>query len=64
MNLTFLLHLSYFNNCRLIGKSLWYDIFLYNTIQFGTDQLRDAPTRHSIVFLYVITGGVTALATC
>ena len=28
--------------------------FLCNIIQFGTDQLRDAPTRHSVLFLYAI----------
>ena len=28
--------------------------FLCNIIQFGTDQLRDAPTRYSVLFLYVI----------
>ena len=28
--------------------------FLCNIVQFGTDQLRDAPTRYSISFLYVI----------
>ena len=27
--------------------------FLANSIQFGTDQLRDAPTRYSVLFLYV-----------
>ena len=26
--------------------------FLANSIQFGTDQLRDAPTRYSVLFLY------------
>ena len=28
--------------------------FLCNIIQFGTDQLRDAPTRYSVLFLYVL----------
>ena len=28
--------------------------FMCNIIQFGTDQLRDAPTRHSVLFLYAI----------
>ena len=28
--------------------------FLGNIIQFGMDQLRDAPTRHSVLFLYAI----------
>ena len=28
--------------------------FLCNIIQFGTDQLRDAPTRYSVSFLYAI----------
>ena len=28
--------------------------FMCNIIQFGTDQLRDAPTRHSVIFLYAI----------
>ena len=28
--------------------------FLCNNIQFGTDQLRDAPTSHSVIFLYAI----------
>ena len=28
--------------------------FLCNIIQFGTDQLRDAPTRYSVIFLYAI----------
>ena len=28
--------------------------FLSNIIQFGTDQLRDAPTRYSVLFLYAI----------
>ena len=28
--------------------------FLCNIIQFGTDQLRDAPTRYSVLFLYGI----------
>jgi len=28
--------------------------FLANIVQFGTDQLRDAPTRHSVVFLYAV----------
>ena len=29
-------------------------LFLCNIIQFGTDQLRDAPTRYSVSFLYAI----------
>ena len=28
--------------------------FLCNIIQFGTDHLRDAPTRYSVIFLYAI----------
>ena len=28
--------------------------FLANIVQFGTDQLRDAPTRYSIAFLYAV----------
>ena len=28
--------------------------FLCNIIQFGTDQLRDAPTRYSVLFMYVM----------
>ena len=28
--------------------------FLCNVIQFGTEQLRDAPTRYSVLFLYAI----------
>ena len=31
--------------------------FLCNIVQFGTDQLRDAPTRYSVLFLYVIYWG-------
>ena len=27
-------------------------VFLANVLQFGTDQLRDAPTYHSVLFLY------------
>ena len=31
----------------------WF-FFLCNIIQFGADQLRDAPTRYSVLFLYAI----------
>ena len=43
-----------FSYCRLNGSSMRDYIFLANIIQFGTDQLRDAPTRHSIAFLYAV----------
>ena len=33
---------------------LWYGIFLCNIINFGTEQLQDAPKRHSILFLCAI----------
>ena len=43
----------------LISTGSWASLcgmvfFLCNIIQFGTDQLRDAPTRHSVLFLYAI----------
>ena len=40
--------------CRLIGKYLWDCFFKCNIIQFGTDQLRDAPTRYFVLILYAI----------
>ena len=41
--------------------------FLCNIVQFGTDQLRDAPTRYSVSFLYAIywcDGIVNLLTIC
>ena len=38
----------------LLGSLSGMVFFLCNILQFGTDQLRDAPTRYSVLFLYAI----------
>ena len=38
----------------LLGILSGMVFFLCNILQFGTDQLRDAPTRYSVLFLYAI----------
>ena len=38
----------------LLGSLSGTAFYLCNILQFGTDQLRDAPTRYSVLFLYAI----------
>ena len=51
----YLYYIFFTLTCAGLSTSLFGMVFfLCNIIQFGTDQLRDAPTRYSVLFLYGI----------